>query len=318
MVYFKKLFFAPFFLISFIFLLYQFRPVLNSTDFIFSLSINTFIELLSISALMILSSFFFVLFCAIANDWMIVLPVIIFAPASAFFVFGLNMTTAFFVLSFTSFLAIFLSLSVELKNYIDFKPGALFSSPVKRTCTFLIFAFSITYFLSITPIIQKEGFQIPGSLIDTAMKFIPNADQSASDPTQASPGFDISQLQIPQEQLDMLKQNPQFLKQYNINPKLLDSVTAPKGSSQKPQTVSDLTQNIVKKTLTDQFSNMIKPYLSFIPIILSVALFITFQSLISFLSILVSLLLWLTFFILEKTGFVSFTEEMRPVKKMVL
>lgn len=318
MVYLKKLFFAPFFIFSFIFLLFQFKPVLGSTDFVFSLSTDTFYSMLIISGLIILSSFLFVLFAVIAADWMLVLPVIIFASASAFLVFGINITIAFFVFSFMSFLAIFLSLLMELKNYIDFRPGAIFSSPVKRTCTLLIFAFAVTYFLSITPVIQKNGFLIPDALIDASMKFVPTPEQATPDSTQTDSGFIVSNLQIPQEQIDLLKQNPALLKQYNIDPKMLDNIGSTKSSGKKSQTVSDLTGNFVKKTLQDQFNTMLKPYLSFIPIILSVALFLTLHSLVSLLSMIIPPLFWLFFFILGKTGFVNFTEEMRPVKKMVI
>lgn len=202
---------------------------------------------------------------------------------------------------------------MELKNYIDFSPAALFSSPVKRTCSLLIFAFAVTYFLSITPVIQKNGFLIPDSLIDASMKFMPIPDSTKTDPE-----FNISNQQIPQEQLDMLKQNPALLKQYNIDPKMLDNIGSTKSSGKKSQTVSDLTQGFVKKTLQDQFNNMLKPYLSFIPIVLSVALFLTLQSLVSFLSMLIPPLFWFIFLVLGKTGFVNFTEEMRPVKKMVI
>lgn len=308
MIYLKKLIFAPFFLVSFVFLLLQFKPILTSTEFIFALSPETFYSLLTISALILLSSFLYVLFCTIADDWMLTLPVLLFACSSAFLFFGFNTTIAFFVLTFMSFLVVFLNLSMQLKNYVDFKPGSLFSSSVKYASTILIFALSVTYFLSITPIIQKQGFQIPDSLIDAAIKLTPMPSDSKNPKnTGGNSDSSINQLQIPQEQLDLLKKNPELLKQYNIDPKILDTVG-----------VSDLTGNFVKQALKDQFDNMIKPYLSFIPIILSVTLFITFQSLVSLLGIVVPAFFWIIFFILEKIKFISFTEEMRPVKKMVV
>lgn len=76
--------------------------------------------------------------------------------------------------------------------------------------------------------------------------------------------------------------------------------------------------DLIKQTVKDQIQNLIKPYLNFIPAILALLLFITLQSLASIMNLLIHPLLWIIFYILEKTGFIKFTEETRLVKKMVI
>lgn len=118
--------------------------------------------------------------------------------------------------------------------------------------------------------IAEAGFQIPDSLIDTALKMTP--------------------LDAASDQNSILTQLP----------------------------VAELMRDTIKQTIKDQIQGFIKPYINFIPAILTVLLFLTLQSLTSLLNILVYPLLWLIFFILEKTGFVTFTTEMRPVKKLIV
>ena len=80
----------------------------------------------------------------------------------------------------------------------------------------------------------------------------------------------------------------------------------------------DLTNNLIQQTVKDQLQNFLKPYLGFVPAVLAILLFFTLQSLTSLINLLIYPLLWITFLILEKSGFISFTTEMRPVKKMVI
>lgn len=155
--------------------------------------------------------------------------------------------------------------------------------------------------------IAQDGFQIPDSLIDATIQFTqPKTDQEEP--------F-LPQLSIPQEQLDLLKQNPDLLKQSGLDPKILDTLNQPQKSSKAPQ---DLSNNLIKSAVKDQVQNFIKPYMDFIPAILAILLFFTLQSLTSIINLLISPILWITFYILEKSGFIKFTTEMRPVRKMVM
>ena len=117
-----------------------------------------------------------------------------------------------------------------------------------------------------------------------------------------------------------MRKNPDLLKQFGLDPKILDSIGKP--IKQDPQSsthnLNNLTENLVKQTIKDQLTNIIKPFLNFIPLILTGLLFITLESLVSLITIFIYPILIITFLIMEKTRFISFTEEMRPVKKMVI
>lgn len=246
MVTLKKLTFAPFFLITFSLLIYNLSPILKSFDFIFSLSIDTLIQLMLLSALIFLSSFLFVLFISLASDWKAVVPVGILGSLIPFI---------FLEIGLASVLAVGILVSLLL-SFLSLQPPPLLGPAIKRLSTLLILAFCLIYFLSINQIISQNGFQIPDSLIENALK--------------------VSQPQ----------QGP-------LN-------------------------NLIKQTVSEQLQNFIKPYLGLVPSLLSVILFFTLQSLISIINLLISPLLWITFYILEKSGFIKFTTEMRPVKKIVV
>lgn len=253
----KKLIFVPLVLTSFAVLFYNLGPILQSYDVIFSLSISTLIQLTLLSGLISFSGFLFVLFVTLAFDWKIIFPVGLIA--SILPIFLMSPATGFVLCIGTgvSILITYLTLKSRLKTYLTFEPAGLFGSPIRQLSGLLILIFSFTYFLSINKIIQNQGFQIPDSLIEQALKI---TDQT---------------------------QNPQ------------DS-------------------NILKQAVKDQVENFIKPYSGAIPAILAAGFFAVLQSLVSFINLLIYPLLWGTFYILEKTGFIKFEVEQRPVKKLVV
>lgn len=82
--------------------------------------------------------------------------------------------------------------------------------------------------------------------------------------------------------------------------------------------VNPQAENLIKDAIKDQFQTMIDPYVSYLPTLLSILLFFTLKSIQSLLSVLVGPAVSLIFYILEKTGYITFTKEMREVKKMVV
>lgn len=295
----KKLAFAPVFLIIFTLFVYRVTPLLASYDFFFSLSINTFLGLLLLSFFISISCFLFVLFATLASDWKMVLPVAFLSALIPMLFMEPALGLVFTVAIFIGLLLTFLSLDNSLKSYLTFKPEALLGPAIRHLSGLLILAFCLVYFLSTSKIIAQAGFQIPDSLIETALKITPldlSAEQNS--PTPELPA-------ISQEQIDLLKQNPELLRQSGLDPI----------KAGPPQ---NLTQDLIKQTVKDQIQSFIKPYINFVPAGLAILLFLTLQSLVSLINLLIYPLLWITFFILEKTGFVKFTEEMRPVKKMII
>lgn len=288
MILLKKLIFAPFFLTAFGLLIYQINPLLKSYDFILSLSINSFISLIILSAFISISSLIFVLFSGFSLDWKFIVPVGILA--SLFPVIFLNQALGLVFAAgvLVSLLFTYVSLENTMKSYLTFQPSTLFGPSIKHLSSLLILVICVTYFLSLNKIVQETGFEIPDSLIDTALKFTNQSQINQAD----------NQLSLPPDQIELLKKNPQLLKQSGLDP--------------------NLTDNLIKQTVKDQVQSFLKPYSGFIPATVAILLFFTLQAMTSLISILIYPLLWVTFLILEKTGFIKFTTETREVKKMVI
>lgn len=153
---------------------------------------------------------------------------------------------------------------------------------------------------------MEKGFQIPDSLINTALKFAPqpeSQENSSSSLPQISP-----------DQLNLLKSNPALLKQSGIDPKILDNI----GKTAQNLNPEKIANDLIGQTVKKQMQDLIKPYTNIIPIILAVLLFLTLQSFMAIINLLIYPLLWIKFYILEKTGFIKFTQETRIVKKMFI
>lgn len=307
MVMLKKLTFAPLFLLTFSILIFKLPAFLKSSDILFSVSISTFIQLMILSALISLSSFLFVVFTALSQNWKFSLPVGILASVIPFVFLETGLALVFAVAVLVSLVLTFLSLENSLKSYLTFQPNTLLTPSIRHLSQLLILTTCLVYFLSTNKIIAQNGFQIPDSLIDSALKFTPQLQSEQSEDSAPS-------LSIPKEQLELLKQNPQLLKQSGLDPKILDTLSQPQNESKNSPGTSDL----LKQTIKEQVQNLIKPYQNYIPAVLSVLLFFTLQSLSSIIQILVYPLLWLSFLILEKSRFIKFEIAQRPVKKMVV
>lgn len=265
----KKVSIVPFFLVVLALLIYQFKPLLTSYETVFSLSWNALMQLIILAVLILSASLMFSLFAFLAEDWRLILAVVAVASLIPLLLVTLPLGLILAVGILTSLLLTYLTLENKLKNYLTFEPNSLLGPAIRHLATLLVIVICLSYFLSINKLIQQEGFQIPDSLIDTALKIaVPPQTETTDQPEQAV----------------------------------------------QPQ----LTQDLIKQTVKDQLQTLLKPYLGFIPAALAVILFLTLQSLTSILNLLIHPLLWLTFYILEKTGFVKFTEEMRPVKKIVI
>lgn len=302
----KKLTFAPLFLVVFLLLIYQISPLLRSYDFIFSVSFSTLIELVIISAAVSLSSFLFALFVSLSFDWKYIFPVGILASLIPLLFLDTSLGLVYIIGILVSLLITYLNLDNALKSYLTFQPSSLLGPSIRHLSGLLILSFCLVYFLSTSKIIAQNGFQIPDSLIDTALKFTQPAGSSEQESS-------TSQINIPQEQIDLLKKNPDLLKKSGLDPKILDTLNSPKS-----QNTLNTPNDIIKQTIKDQIQSLLKPYLGFVPAVLAVLLFFTLQSLTSIINLLIYPLLWITFYILEKSGFIKFTEEQRPVKKLVI
>lgn len=306
MIYLKKLLFAPFFLAGLLILLSQLSLLFKSYDFIFSLSPNSLIPLVIISTLITLISLLFALFGTFASNLKFTIPIAILSSITPFFFF--EPVTA--IILGVGILVILLLTSVNLdstlKNYLSFQPSNILGPSIRHLSTFLILVISLTFFLSTNKMISENGFQIPDSLIDTALKFSP---MDVEIPNLDTPSLSS----IPAEQIEFLRQNPERLEQFGLDPSVLDSL-----DQETLKTPQNLTQGLLKQTLKGQMDTLIRPYLSMVPIILAILLFFLLQSFVSLINLLIYPLLWILFFIFEKTGFIKFNTEMRPVRNLVI
>lgn len=307
MILLKKLTFAFLFLISFIFLIYLITPLFKSYDFIFSLSLDTLINLIIISLLISLSSLLFILLVTTAQDWRLSIPVAVIGSMIPFGFIDPSLSIIFAVGVFVSLLLSNLNLDVALKNYLSFQPTSLLGPPIRHLTGLLILIICVVYFFSASKIIAQNGFQIPDSLVGAAIKMVPLPETN----TQTGQG---NLPQVSKEQLDLLKKNPELVRQSGFDPQILENLT-PQSIIQAPINAAN---KLIEQTVKDQIQNFIKPYINFVPAGLAILLFLTLQSLTSIINLLIYPLLWLIFLILEKTGFVRFEVEQRPVKKLVV
>ncbi|MBI2011234.1 hypothetical protein HYS91_00550 [Candidatus Daviesbacteria bacterium] len=293
----KKLAFAPIFLIFLALFFYLLNPLLKSTDLLFLTDLSNLTQILFLVLTLVLTSLFFAVFASLASDLKIVLAIGAIASSLSIILLPLPINFLIAVLIFASIFLSYYLLSQKLKSYLTFQPTLLISPTAKHFAATLIILSSLAYFLSVNQEIKQNGFKIPDSLLETALKFIPQPQES-----------DLNLPTINSNQLDLLRENSNLLEQLGLGSGVLDSLPSK----------TDSTQDLIKQTINSQIQSLIKPYLDWIPLILALLFFITLQSIFFIFSFLISPLIWLTFYLLEKTGYIRFEIEMREAKKMMV
>lgn len=308
---FKKLVFAFPFLLALLGVYQSLNPILQDIYLIFDFQIETLSQLLTFMILLTLASLFFIIFATLAQDWKFILPVALLGslPALFFLSFPSSLVVALGFL--TSFMIILLALDKKLSTYLTFTPTSLLLPSITQLSMLLLAVVSVALFIAADTKIKEEGFELPDSFVDQILQVSMPKELSEQGPKQSQP-------QIPPEQLELLRQNPQLLKQYGLDPSILDEINTqsapPAGGRQTPSVEQSLVKNEVKK----QIDNIVKPYLDFLPIALAAIFFLTLKFGLSVLSLTLFPLVWLIFWVLEKTGFTKFETEMREVKKLVI
>lgn len=312
----KKLVFALLFLMVFALFSYELAFVLNIPNLALSFSFGTLVQLVVLTILAILASLFFVIFAALAFDWRLIGPVSLLGAILILVFLGSTIGIIAGIISFIILCSVYLLLEQKLKTYLDFRPSELFKPTIKNLAWFLIVISSISYYLMISQEISQKGFQIPDSLIDTTLKFMPAQSPEANLDTTANTNLP----QITHEQIQELRKNPQLLKQYGLDTKMLDTIENQINSGTKSVTkAANLNPNsFIKDAVKAQLQAILKPYQKFIAPLLALLFYFSLTFFSSIFSIFISPLIWLIFLILRKVNFISFTEEQRTVKKMVV
>lgn len=298
----KKLFFALPFLLFLSAFCYQLDTFLQNPNFILSLNPEIAIQTGVLLAYLVFAAFFFVIFSTFSSDLKIAAPVFVLASLTPLLL--LNPPSSILSSGFLlSLLLSFFLLEKKLATYLTFQPASLLAPSAKLLISLIILFTSFIFYLGSSAQIQKNGFTLPPSLVDFSLQFVEKQMPQGLEEQQTLP-------QISPEQIKMLKQNPSLLKQYGLDPTILDQI-------ENPKTIVS-SKELIKPMIEQQIQGFIKPYITYLPLILAAVFFLTLQSLASLISILLSPLLWFTFWILEKIGFTQFEVEQREVKKLVI
>lgn len=322
----KTVIFAPVFLILLACSLYFLGPVLSHTDFIFTFDVNVLAKLLIFCGSLLLTYLFYSIFVTLSQDWKIILPIIfvsgilplILLPAPVNYIFTIGLIILLLLES--------VLLMHKLKTYITFSTATLLTPSIKALTTLTLVISVFSYYLLISADIAENGFEVPEQLIDYAMGL---ATSSAEKSIPVKGEKYLAQIpQLTSEQLKLLRENPDLLRQYGLDPAILDEYenasapNLPKPGAvklpQKPEGGEESPNQLLRELIKNQFNTIIRPYQKIIPIFLAVGLFLILQPIISILSILINPLLWIIFKILQRSKFVKFYTEMREIKKLVV
>lgn len=248
-----------------------------------------------------ISCLFFTISNIFVKKWRVYVPIFASAALTSFILIPTPLVFILMICFFAAFLLNFFMVNIQLNSYVNFNAAKIFSPPVRNLARIIILIIALGYFLNTFSQIKDKGFEIPDSLIDTAIKFVPQTSQLDKE-------VDLEQLGISQQDLQNLQDDPQLLEQLGINPQLLKSLDQP------AQTDQSLFRQIIK----DQFQKAIAPYSNYMPFILAVLLFFTLDWLLSILGMLIGPILWLIFYILQKTGSITIAKSTIEVEQLLI
>lgn len=319
----KKLCLIPLLILSTIALYFSFKPALNEYLEIFFKPNFGIYEFGLIALFITLTSLTFVIFVTLSQNFIYALIASTISSLTAFLFFDFNLALTLSICFLITFILGYFNLQTSLKSYINFSPQSIFSPHIKLLNTFLLLSLTFAYFLNTNSIIKTQGFQIPKPLVEWAV-----------DLTLEMQGMSVkgekrylAQALTP-EQMELLRQNPDVLKQFGVNAEDLEEFVAPANSQaitpnqSAVQVIPQIPGANIKDMLMAQTGNMldlvIKPYQNIIPFLFAF-MFFSFISLLNWIfSLFLTPIIMLIFYIFEKSGFVRFEKEMREVKKIVI
>lgn len=317
----KKFFFAPLFLASIVILFYDYKLILDKYLEVFFGDWGGLYDLGILAIILTLASFFYCIYITFTQDIKYVFLVVLAAALIPFIYLNSALSIVLAIGFSLSMILTYFNLMTNLKSYVTFLPINLLGGPIKTLTTVLLISLSVGFYFHSNTIIQTQGFKIPDPVVDWAIDLTLN---QSNIPVRGEKYL----AQAPtQEQIEMLKQNPDLLEQFGLNPDDLDQFIIDENPSQSPnQNAINLIpslptaniKDIVKAQISNSLDQIFKPYLFAIPMVLA----FLFYSITSFalwiISIFLNPLILLIFYIFEKSGFIKFTTETRVVKKLVI
>lgn len=308
----KKLIFALPFLLSIAVFYLQAGAFLKDFSALFSLNVTFLLTLMYFAAIIVLVSYLFVVFANLAGDFKIVIPVILLSGLISFL---FTDSPVNYFLGGGLIIALGISFAFILnrikKDPANFQVSNNINKPSGQLSALIIVVVTIAlYFMS-----AANSEQLVQSFIDSVVDFSSNFVQNQ----QSAQIPELTQSAGPSltpEQISELKQNPQLLKQFGLDPSVLDQLD----STTKITTITP--QNAIaeaaKPIITEQITNFIKPYMGIIPFAIAFIFFLNFQFFTSIILFVSSPLTYLLFLILEKIGFIKYEITTRQVKKLVV
>lgn len=300
----KKLIFALPFILTWSAFCFKLATFLQNTSLILEFSKAEFIQTTLLIIFLLLAGSFFIIFATLSSDWKLVLPVAILASLTPLLFIPTSQSVILALGFLISFAATFFLLEKKLKTYLTFKASSLLAPSVDQLVTLILLISSLVFYLSLAGELKQHGFKLPDSLVDLSLNITQNQLPKEQTQTQSS--------SLSTEQINVLKQNPALLKQYGLDPKILDTIgTSP------TQTIIP-TKEILKPMLEQQVAQFINPNLPLVTIALAILFFFSLKWFASILSLLLHPLLTGIFLILDKIGFTKYETEQREVKKLVV
>ncbi len=315
MVYFKKLIFAPVFLALITAGLYFYKLILDKHTQVFFENYGGLIDFGIFALILLLASLTYCLFITFTQSIKYTLPLALLSFPSSFIFLDTRLAIVTGIGIFLSLLAGYFTLKSNLSTYINFKASSIFSGPIKSLNLLILLTLSLGYYLNSNLIIQTQGFKIPDPLLDWAIDL---SLGGANIPVLGEKYY-IAQTGTFQEQLEYLKTHPELMKEYGLKPEDLETFSNLTGTvNETPSKPQSNIKNVIKTQVSDSLSQVIKPYLFVVAIILAVMFFSEASFMLWILSLLLSPTLLLLFYIFEKSGFIKFADETRIVKKIII
>lgn len=309
----KKLLFSIPFLICFYWFVFSLSPFFKDIYLIFGLDVKILINLIILAAILVFAAIFFVVFVTLAVNWKLILPIMFVGAIAPMIVFSSPLNIIFTVGIIGSFGITFFTLNNKLAKYLTFEPYNLLNPSLKSFISLILLISSFVFYFSASTEIKQNGFKIPDSLLETSLKLAPGLNEQPNSVTTQ-----VSLPSLTNEQLKALRENPDLLKQYGLDPSAIDLVDPAKQTQTTKQTSSNPAKNILKSAVAEQLNNIITPYLGLVPILLAVMFYFTLSFFASIISIFNPLIIGGVFYILEKSNYIRFEKEMREVKKLVI
>lgn len=316
----KKLIFAPFVLIAAFLAIYFYQSILNQYLDVYFKSYGGLFEIGSLVLAIVHISVIFCLYVTFTQSFKYAAILAFVAALIPFIFLSLNLALIIAVLVFLSLILGYFNLQTNLKTYINFQPKTLLNGPIKTLNTLILLSLTVGYFLHTNSIIQTQGFKVPEPLVDWAI----NTTLQQQGIQVKGEKYYVAQA-ITQEQINLLKANPQILEQYGVNPSDLDSIVITPETAKNNALKSSMPvqptlgiKDLLKSQVSASLDQTIKPYLFAIPILLALIFYGTASLIMWVISIFLPLIIIALFWIFEKIGFVKYEKEMREVKKIVI